>query len=88
MKKIETYLPETLVERLNAEVKQTGIPRSELIRNRLESPAASGRFTTSDFHKAVTKIRRRLGYGLDRTQAESIVAAVFVELVEKAHSDH
>jgi predicted DNA-binding protein len=88
MKKIETYLPETLVERLNAEAKQTGVPRSELIRNRLESPTASGSFTTGDFHKAVTKIRRRLGYGLDRTQAESIVAAVFVELVGKAHSDH
>jgi predicted DNA-binding protein len=87
MKKVETYLPETLVERLNAEAKETGIARSELIRNRLESPVGRSGFTTNDFHKAVTKIRRRLGYGLDRTQAESIVAAVFVELVGEQSSE-
>ena len=87
MKAIKTYLPEELIERLDAEAKQAGIPRSEIIRNRLESVPSSGGFTTDDFHKAVTKIRRRVGYGLDRTQAESIVAAVFVELVGEQSSD-
>lgn len=87
MKAIKTYLPEELIERLDAEAKQAGIPRSEIIRNRLESVSSSSGFTTDDFHKAVTKIRRRVGYGLDRTQAESIVAAVFVELVGEQSSD-
>lgn len=87
MKAIKTYLPEELIERLDAEAKQAGIPRSEIIRNRLESVPSSSGFTTDDFHKAVTKIRRRVGYGLDRTQAESIVAAVFVELVGEQSSD-
>ena len=32
--------------------------------------------TTSDFHKAVTKVRRRSSYGLDRQQAESLVACL------------
>ena len=35
MKKVETLLPEELIERLSAEAKEKGIHRSELIRERL-----------------------------------------------------
>ena len=43
--------------------------------------------TTSDFHKAVTKVRRRSSYGLDRQQAESLVATVFNELCRSGDGD-
>ena len=80
MKKVETLLPEELIERLSAEAKEKGIHRSELIRERLSQPPNHLGLTTSDFHKAVTKVRRRSSYGLDRQQAESLVATVFNEL--------
>ena len=80
MKEIKTYLPEELVDRLSIEAKEKGIHRSELIRERLSQPPNHLGLTTSDFHKAVTKVRRRSSYGLDRQQAESLVATVFNEL--------
>ena len=80
MKEIKTYLPEELVDRLSIEAKEKGVHRSELIRERLSQPPNHYGLTTSDFHKAVTKVRRRSSYGLDRQQAESIVATVFNEL--------
>ena len=80
MKKIETLLPEELIERLSIEAKEKGMHRSELIRERLSQPPNHFGLTTSDFHKAVTKVRRRSSYGLDRQQAESLVATVFNEL--------
>ena len=87
MKKVETLLPEELVERLSAEAKEKGIHRSELIRERLSQPPNHLGLTTSDFHKAVTKVRRRSSYGLDRQQAESLVATVFNELFSPGHGD-
>jgi hypothetical protein len=80
MKEIKTLLPEELIERLSAEAKEKGLHRSELIRERLSQPPNHFGLTTSDFHKAVTKVRRRSSYGLDRQQAESLVATVFNEL--------
>ena len=80
MKKVETLLPEELIESLSAEAKEKGIHRSELIRERLSQPPNHFGITTNDFHKAVTKVRRRSSYGLDRQQAESLVATVFNEL--------
>ncbi len=77
MKKVETLLPEELIESLSAEAKEKGIHRSELIRERLSQPPNHFGITTNDFHKAVTKVRRRSSYGLDRQQAESLVATVF-----------
>ena len=38
MKKVETLLPEELVESLSAEAKEKGIHRSDLIRERLMQP--------------------------------------------------
>lgn len=87
MKEIKTFLPEELVERLSFEAKQKGIHRSELIRERLMQPPNHLGLTTSDFHKAVTKVRRRSSYGLDRQQAESLVATVFNALFSPAHGD-
>ena len=80
MKEIKTFLPEELVERLSVEAREKGVHRSELIRERLSQPPNHLGLTTSDFHKAVTKVRRRSSYGLDRQQAESLVATVFNEL--------
>ena len=80
MKEIKTLLPEELVERLSVEAKKKGMHRSELIRERLSQPPNHYGLTTSDFHKAVTKVRLRSSYGLDRRQAESLVATVFNEL--------
>ncbi len=87
MKKIETLLPEELIERLSIEAKEKGMHRSELIRERLSQPPNHFGLTTSDFHKAVTKVRRRSSYGLDRQQAESIVATVFNELFASGNGD-
>ena len=80
MKEIKTLLPEELIESLSAEAKEKGMHRSELIRERLMQPPNHLGITTNDFHKAVTKVRRRSSYGLDRQQAESLVATVFNEL--------
>ena len=84
MKKVETLLPEELIEKLSAEAKQKGIHRSKLIRERLMQPPNHSGLTTYDFHQTVAKIRRRYGYGLDRQQTESIVAAVFTELFNRS----
>ena len=59
MKKVETLLPEELIERLSAEAKVKGMHRSDLIRERLSQPCNHLGLTTNDFHKAVTKVRRR-----------------------------
>ncbi len=87
MKEIKTFLPEELVERLSFEAKEKGIHRSELIRERLMQPPNHLGLTTSDFHKAVTKVRRRSSYGLDRQQAESLVATVFNALFSPTNGD-
>ena len=87
MKKVETLLPEELVESLSAEAKEKGVHRSELIRERLMQPPNHLGLTTNDFHKAVTKVRRRSSYGLDRQQAESLVATVFNELFSPNDGD-
>ena len=87
MKTVETLLPEELVEKLSFEAKEKGIHRSELIRERLSQPPNHYGLTTSDFHKAVTRVRRRSSYGLDRQQAESLVATVFSALFGPGHGD-
>jgi len=87
MKEIKTLLPEELIESLSAEAKQKGMHRSELIRERLMQPPNHLGITTNDFHKAVTKVRRRSSYGLDRQQAESLVATVFNELFRSSDGD-
>ena len=87
MKEIKTLLPEELIESLSAEAKEKGMHRSELIRERLMQPPNHLGLTTNDFHKAVTKVRRRSSYGLDRQQAESLVATVFNELFRSSNGD-
>ena len=87
MKEIKTLLPEELIEKLSSEAKEKGMHRSELIRERLSQPPNHLGLTTSDFHKAVTKVRRRSSYGLDRQQAESLVATVFNALFTTTDGD-
>ena len=87
MKEIKTLLPEELIQSLSAEAKEKGMHRSELIRERLMQPPNHLGLTTNDFHKAVTKVRRRSSYGLDRQQAESLVATVFNELFRSSDGD-
>ena len=87
MKEIKTLLPEELIESLSAEAKEKGMHRSDLIRERLMQPPNHLGLTTNDFHKAVTKVRRRSSYGLDRQQAESLVATVFNELFSPSDGD-
>ena len=84
MKEVKTYLPEDVIARLDQEAKQAGMARSELVRNRLTAPKNVGiSVSTGDFHKTVTEVRRRYSYGLDRAQAESLVAAVIVCLSKR-----
>ena len=91
MKRIHAYLPEEVIERLQQEATQQGIARSELIRERLSdlrpAPKNSIGLTTYDFHKTVTEVRRRYSYGLDRQQAESIVACVVSILFKQSQND-
>ena len=85
MKEVKTYLPEDVIARLDQEAKQAGMARSELLRKRLTSPKAVGiSVSTGDFRKTVTEVRHRYSYGLDRAQAESLVAAVLVCLSKRA----
>ena len=74
-KRIDVTLPASLVARLDNEAEQRGITRSELVKERLTNNAVS----PNDFHKAVARIRRRVGSNLDPRQMESIIAATYVE---------
>ena len=86
MKEIKTFLPEELIDELSTQAKQKGINISQLIRERLlQSPSRSS-FTTDDFHNTVNKVRRRSSFGLDRRQAESLVATVVNEFFGPKHA--
>jgi len=74
-KRIEVNIPAELVERLDAEAQQRGLTRTELVIERLTKNAVS----PNDFHKAVARIRRKVGTNLDPRQMESIIAATYVE---------
>jgi|TARA_X000001382_G_scaffold32449_1_gene21278 hypothetical protein len=87
MKEIKAYLPSELVEQLSNQAKEQGINRSELIRNRLMANPFNFKLSPNDFQKTVIKIRRRYSYGLDRQQAESVVAAVISELFNNTQND-
>ena len=87
MKEIKAYLPPELVEQLSSQAKEQGINRSELIRNRLMASQSDFKLSPNDFQKTVVKIRRRYSYGLDRQQAESVVAAVISELFNNIQND-
>lgn len=87
MKRINTYLPDEVLERLQQQADYAGIPRSELIRDRLSAPSNAAGITPYDFHKTVTKVRQRYSYGLDRQQAESIVAYVVSELFNQSKNE-
>tara|TARA_R100000329_G_scaffold89881_3_gene75339 strand:- start:965 stop:1261 length:297 start_codon:yes stop_codon:yes gene_type:complete len=87
MKRVNVYLPEELLERLQQQADYEGVPRSDFIRKRLSAPSNSLGITTRDFHETVAKVRKRYSYGLDRQQAESIVAAVISELFNQSQND-
>ena len=87
MKEIKAYLPPELVDQLSSQAKEQGINRSELIRNRLIASQSNFKLSPNDFQKTVIKIRRRYSYGLDRQQAESVVAAVISELFNNIQND-
>ncbi len=87
IKRVNIYLPENLLERLQQQADYEGIARSDFIRKRLSAPSNPHNITTRDFHEAVTKVRRRSGYGLDRQQAETIVATVVSELFRSKEHD-
>ena len=87
MKEIKAYLPPELVDQLSSQAKEQGINRSELIRNRLTAAQSDFKLSPNDFQKTVIKIRRRYSYGLDRQQAESVVAAVISELFNNTQND-
>jgi len=87
MKPVKVYLPEDMIDLLQRQAEYHGIGTSELIRQRLSSDSDFPSLTTTDFYEAVTKIRRKYGYGLDRQQAESVVAAVLAELCHRSKND-
>ena len=83
MKRVNVYLPEDLLERLQQQADYEGIARSDFIRKRLSAPSTPHNITTRDFHEAVAKVRQRYSYGLDRQQAESVVATVISQLFDQ-----
>tara|TARA_R100000995_G_scaffold59025_1_gene29709 strand:+ start:1915 stop:2187 length:273 start_codon:yes stop_codon:yes gene_type:complete len=87
MKQVNTYLPDEVLDRLQKQADYQGIPRSELIRERLASPLKPVGVTVDAFRKTVMEVRRRYSYGLDRQQAESIVACVVYELFNQSKND-
>lgn len=87
MKQVNTYLPDEVLDRLQKQADYQGIPRSELIRDRLTAPLKTAGITTDAFRKTVMEVRRRYSYGLDRQQAESIVACVVYELFNQSKND-
>ena len=87
MKQVNTYLPDEVLDRLQKQADYQGISRSELIRERLASPLKPVGITTDAFRKTVMEVRRRYSYGLDRQQAESIVACVVYELFNQSKND-
>ena len=74
-KRIDVTLPLELVASIDKEAQQRGITRSDLVRERLTHSAVS----PNDFHKAVARIRKKVGTNLDPRQMESIIAATYVE---------
>jgi len=84
MKRVNTYLPDDVLDQLQQQADHQGIPRSELIRDRLTSPPKPNGITIDVFHKTVMEVRRRYSYGLNRQQAESIVACVVFELFNQS----
>ena len=87
MKQVNTFLPDEVLDRLQKQADYQGIPRSELIRERLAAPLKPVGITTDAFRKTVMEVRRRYSYGLDRQQAESIVACVVYELFNQSKND-
>ena len=87
MKRIAAYVPDEVLDRLQKQADYQGIPRSELIRDRLTAPLNPVGITTDAFRKTVMEVRRRYSYGLDRQQAESIVACVVYELFNQGNND-
>ena len=87
MKQVNTYLPDEVLDRLQKQADYQGIPRSELIRERLTAPLETAGITADAFYKTVMEVRRRYSYGLDRQQAESIVACVIYELFNQSKND-
>ena len=87
MKQVNTYLPDEVLDRLQKQADYQGIPRSELIRERLTAPLETAGITADAFRKTVMEVRRRYSYGLDRQQAESIVACVIYELFNQSKND-
>ena len=87
MKRIAAYVPDEVLDRLQKQADYQGIPRSELIRERLAAPLKPVGITTDAFRKTVMEVRRRYSYGLDRQQAESIVACVVYELFNQSKND-
>ena len=87
MKQVNTYLPDEVLESLQKQADYQGIPRSELIRERLTAPPKPVGVSTDAFRKTVMEVRRRYSYGLDRQQAESIVACVVYELFNQTKHD-
>ena len=87
MKRIAAYVPDEVLDRLQKQADYQGIPRSELIRERLTTPLKTAGITTDAFRKTVMEVRRRYSYGLDRQQAESIVACVVYELFNQSKND-
>ena len=80
MKRVNVYLPEDLLERLQQQADYEGIARSDFIRKRLSAPSNPHKITTRDFHETIAKVRQRYSYGLDRQQADSVVATVISQL--------
>ena len=79
MRTVECRLDENEFKNITAEAKRLGVPRSELIRTRIQSMTDYGRqavkqITTSEYLDIVNSVQRRMGNAISPSQVEQCVA--------------
>jgi len=79
MKEIKVRLPDSLVESLEREAKARKLNRADVMRERLADLPSCESITPDVFYQTVSKVRRKIGNILTRSQAENVVAACLIE---------
>ncbi len=79
MKEIKVRLPDSLIASLEREAKARKINRADVMRERLSDLPSCESITPDVFYQTVSKVRRKIGNILTRSQAENVVAACLIE---------
>ena len=86
MRTVECRLDENEFKNITEEAKRLGVPRSELIRTRIQTRSLSAmadygrqavkQITASEYLDIVAALRKRMGNSIGRAQAEQATAIV------------